>query len=195
MSLFKADDLKDELLPVDELVSSKVEEVGRVGHWGLGRVHDTLTEVMGDMKTDLHYVSHGHWSLHNLLEYILPKVGKADVYIATWSLGEDATRCILNLVDAGWIHRIYAVLDYRAKNRHEAAFYLAQGHFAKIHTTACHAKVTVIVAEGHTLTINGSANYTNNPRIESGVISVSEKVAGFHKKWILDVIDKVSVFE
>lgn len=200
MALFKTEDLKDELLPVEKLESGKVVEIPTVVGMTsvkIGKVNEKLERVMGDwdMKTDLHYVSHGHWSLHNVLEWLLPKIGASDIYIATWSLSEDATRCIINLCETGLIKSLYGILDYRAKNRHEAAYYLAKSHFAKIHTTACHAKVTVIRNDSYKITINGSANYTNNPRIESGVISVSETVADFHIRWMDDVINKVSVFD
>lgn len=205
MGLFKSEDLKDELLPVETLESGKVvEEDGYfdnlsnpLGLMRLGRLNERLESVMGDwdMKQDLHYVSHGHWSLHNLLEWILPRTGPANIYIATWSMSEEATRVLINLCETGLIHKIEAILDFRTKNRHEGAFFLAKTNFNKIHSTACHAKVTVIENKDYTLTINGSPNYTNNPRIESGVISVSKEVGKFHIGWITDVMNNVSVFE
>jgi hypothetical protein len=197
MPLFTSTDLSDELLPIDKLESAKTTELPGTNLFKLGKINETLESVLSgwDFKTDIHYVSHGHWSLHNLLEWILPKVGPCNLYIATWSLSEDATRSIISLAEQDLIKKIYAILDYRAKNRHEASFFLAQNHFAKIHTTACHAKVTVIQTDTLTLTINGSPNYTNNPRIESGVISVSPSVASFHINWIMDVISKIPVFD
>lgn len=195
--LFKPTDLKDDLLPTENLESDKLEVISHNSITKLFKTNETLNNVLGDwdLITDLHYVSHGHWSLHNLLEWLLPKTGTCTIYLATWSISEDATRAIINLSEKGLIKEIFAVLDYRSKNRHEASFYLAKSHFAKIHTTACHAKVTVIECENYVFSINGSPNFTNNPRIESGVISTSKEVANWHKKWILDVISKVNVFE
>lgn len=195
--LFKPSTLTDDLLPTESLVSAKLLVNPAKALLKTGKINQALSDVLGDwdMKTDLHYVSHGHWSLHNLLEWILPRTGAATIYIATWSMSEDATRMLINLTDAGLIKEIKAILDYRTKNRHEASFYLAKSRFAQLHTTSCHAKVTVIEAERHWITINGSPNFTNNPRIESGMISVAPEVGQWHKKWIMDVIERVPVFE
>ena len=68
------------------------------------------------------------------------------------------------------------------------AFQFAQGITTSVKLAKCHAKVTVLENEHWSVTIVSSANMTNNPRIEAGVICTDLAAAEFHKKWIVDVI-------
>jgi hypothetical protein len=53
----------------------------------------------------------------------------------------------------------------------------------------------VIENDEWSITINGSANYTNNPRIEAGCIIPLKASAEFHRKWILELLEKGEPFE
>jgi hypothetical protein len=46
----------------------------------------------------------------------------------------------------------------------------------------------------HALSIVGSANFTNNPRIEAGTVCNSNVIADFHQKWILEVLQNAHPF-
>ena len=48
----------------------------------------------------------------------------------------------------------------------------------------CHAKLYIMRNDAWAITICGSANLTNNPRIEVSTITEDRQVAGFHVDWI-----------
>lgn len=136
----------------------------------------------------LHYVSRGLWSVHDMLFAILDHVGPADVWMATWTITQDPIQKVLAAMEAGKIRTIWGLFDTRVQIRSEAVWHYARLNMARIALTANHAKVTVVENEDWAVVINGSQNYTRNPRIEAGVLTVSRKVAAFHRKWIEDKI-------
>ncbi len=163
----------------------------------LGKALSRVQEVIGTvtMGESLHYVSIGEWSMHDILFHLLSQTGPADVYIATWSVSEDAVRQLIQKVTDGSITRLYGILDWRVKVRRPEAFELARFNVADLRLTTCHAKVTVIRNEAWGIAIVGSANYTNNPRIEAGVIACDFDVASFHQDWMASEILKADPFE
>jgi hypothetical protein len=76
------------------------------------------------------------------------------------------------------------------------AFHLAKHIFSKVKIALCHAKVSVFVSaqedadQKRYISINGSPNWTENPRIESGVVLCSKQTANMHIKWIMEMINK-----
>lgn len=136
------------------------------------------------------YMSNGNWSMYHLADFILNKIGPCEVHIATWSISELSARMLTQWLDTGRITSLNALFDFRSKNRHPAAFHLAKHNFSKVKLGLCHAKVSVFVSADRYITINGSPNWTENPRIESGVILSSKKTATAHIKWINEMINK-----
>jgi hypothetical protein len=142
-----------------------------------------------------HFFSCGTWSTHELVYYLLSKTGPADVLISVWSISEIAARLLIDMLDKGMITQLRAVLDYRSKNRHPAAHQLAAHSFSKLNTFPCHAKLTVITNDKWTVTVNGSANYTNNPRPEAGVIDTHATTAAFYTRHIEQMLENSNPFE
>ena len=64
----------------------------------------------------------------------------------------------------------------------------------KIVMTSIHAKVTVIRSPAGSVTITGSANWTQNPRIEQGVITLDPACADFHISWIKKAMENGELF-
>ena len=153
----------------------------------IAKRRETPGRVIGDVKMGdcIHYVTAGEWSMHDLLFHLLDKTGPADVYAASWSITEDPVRqLITRIVDRRILH-LHAILDWRTKVRCPAVLALAQANFTDIHLTNCHAKCTAIINKKWQIAIVGSANYTNNPRIETGVVHCDPTAATFHRDWIL----------
>ncbi|GAB3177605.1 phospholipase D-like domain-containing protein [Telluribacter humicola] len=138
----------------------------------------------------LHYLSRGLWSMHDLLFRVLELTGPADVALATWTITQEPVQMLVAGMEQGLIRSLSALFDVRVQIRNEDVYYYAQHNIARIGLAVCHAKVTVIENEAWHITINGSANYTNNPRIESGVITESREIAAFHRSWIIDEINQ-----
>ncbi len=136
---------------------------------------------------NVHFYSGGNWSLHELVAYLLTITGCADLYFSTWAIREEPIRAMINWKQSGFVRSIHALLDKRSEHRDAAAIELCRSNFDSVLFDPCHAKVTVIKNDKWAITINGSQNYTKNPRKESGVISCDKTVADFHIKWMQNV--------
>lgn len=158
----------------------------------LGKGSITVAEKFGLLQKDknYHFMSNGDWSMYHLVNHFLQQTGTAHLYLATWSISEFSARQLTDWLNTGRIQSITALVDYRSKNRHASAFHLAKQNFSKIKIAYCHAKVSIIETDDWHISINGSANWTENPRIESGVISTDKMTALAHKKWITEMVEK-----
>jgi len=126
--------------------------------------------------------------MHDLLLFFLQITGKADVFITSWAISEIAMRQLFSFKKNGLIISLNLILDYRNKVRKEKELAFVKQFCDNISLKKIHAKVTVIQNENFSISIIGSANYTRNPRIESGVILISKKVADFNIKWIHELL-------
>lgn len=159
------------------------------------RANEKLKIISIDKGEAVHFVSMGDWSTHNLVEHLLKTTGPATVYAATWSVTENPIRQLMRLADAGKIKELNLVIDWRVKVRCPQSLQLSRAAFANVRAANCHAKATVIQNKDWNISIIGSANYTNNPRIEAGVITESKQIANFHKDWIMAEINNADPFE
>jgi hypothetical protein len=152
---------------------------------------DALRELLPlplKQNHNYHFVSRGDWSLWELVQYLLPEKESAAMWFSTWSMSELSTRKLITWMESGRINKVNALVDYRAKNRHPEAYYMAKNNIANMRVTSVHAKVVVMQSMSTCITIVGSANWTENPRIETGIISTEKAVAEMHIKWINEVI-------
>lgn len=194
MSLFKINDLtsSDEKKKVTD-----AQYLNPSFASALGKRFEKCAEVIGELPSEgcIHFVNHGEWSSHDLLYHILSQTGPAAVAFATWSMSPPAANLVLQMVDEGLIKSIDAVLDYRIKVRNAEAAQLAEFNFSNIALTTSHAKCIAVVNEKWGVAVVGSANFTNNPRIEVGTVTVDKGIANFHQSWIKEVIKKSDPFE
>lgn len=190
MSLLKIDDIK--LTDFDIKADGFVSETDLPNDFVIGKGSQTVAERFGILESNKNYsfMSNGDWSCYHLVNHFLKQTGPADIYLATWSISEFSARMLTDWLNTGRIRSITALVDYRSKNRHQNAFYLAKQNFSKIKIAYCHAKVTVIRGENFYISINGSANWTENPRIESGIVSTDKFTADKHTKWISEMVAK-----
>lgn len=195
MSLFKTADI--EVKSIADVKSSKASAKSEKNRALMGKRYARCQEVIGEMQPGdcIHYASMGEWSMHDLLKHLLQQTGPAKVYVATWSASPDGCKQIINLLEEGAITSVHAVFDWRIRVRTPEALSLAKMNFSDVRVNTCHAKVTVIENDDWHIAIVGSANYTNNPRIECGVIHDSKTAADFHRKWINDIIQKSDPFD
>jgi hypothetical protein len=195
MSLFTTDDAADYAKPQHRqpsvLSASDPDPLTL-----LSRTSDTLAELLPVIERgrSYHYASAGLWSVHDLLFHLLRQTGPADVWIATWSMTEDSVRMLVQGLESGLLRSMRLLIDARVTRRNASAYAFVQAHADQVRVTACHAKVTVIQNDDWAISINGSPNYTNNPRIESGVVTTDPAVASFHRDWIEAEMSKLKPF-
>lgn len=146
-------------------------------------------------NTTYHFATAGRWSQFELMHFILSQTGPAKIYFSTWKINEFVASNLFHLVNSGIITEMYAILEKRIPVTSPKAKDLVEANCVKIHICDNHSKVIVIENEDWNVVINGSANMTINPRIESGIVSTIKEVANFHKSWILNEIINHGTFK
>jgi len=169
------------------------------GRYLLGKRLDRCRQVIGSvsMGDSIHYASMGEWSLHDIIVHMLEQTGPADVDICTWSVSEDAVRVMLANIESGLITGLRMLLDWRVRVRRPEVMQLLSSQLrrADIRLTNAHAKVATIINDDWSIAIVGSANLTNNHRIEVGVVCCSEQAADFHRGWMSEELLGATPFE
>jgi len=162
--------------------SLKKKKIKRV----VGVVNEVCNDVIGVLEKDavIQFVSKGDWSTHDLIFHILNQIGPSELTVATWSVTSPVVAQISNMIEVGMITKMDGLFDWRMKTRCPEAEQFMRFNCADIRLINCHAKVTVIQNKEWSVTIVGSANFTNNPRIEAGVIFTDKKTAEFNLEWM-----------
>lgn len=137
---------------------------------------------------DVHFVSESCWNLHDLVLSLAKKYAPVKMYLSTYAIRETPIRQLVLALQDGIITELNMLLDYRAQVRTPEVYQLANLNCTRIGLKAVHAKVCVLIGEGCSIAIVGSANFTTNPKIEAGVVSFHPETANFHKEWILKLI-------
>ena len=155
-----------------------------------------LEDVFGTIKQghDYPFATGALWSTHELMAYILRQIGPAHIVFSTWSIATSACDRLISMQSSGEILSISALVDWRVQVRTPGVLTLAKHAFSNIRVSSCHAKAFVMQNDNWNISIVGSANLTNNPRIECGHMSTSKTVADFHKSWIIAEINNSKPF-
>jgi hypothetical protein len=130
------------------------------------------------------FISAGSWALHDLLRYVLMQTGPADVDAFTWSISVPGATQIINLLESGQIREFSFIAHMMMKKWSAAATQMLKTHTKRLHLSHIHAKGFILRNENWQISCISSANYTNNPAIEGGIISTSPEVWEQNRKWI-----------
>jgi len=144
---------------------------------------------------NIHAVSEGEWSLHDTISHVIDEIGPCDLWVATWSISEDAVRQLVRMRMDGRVRKFLMLADWRVRQRRPEAAGLVKSNSDKVRVGNCHAKAAVCANEKFNVSIVTSANLTNNPRTEVYVVTEDEKIAAFHRTWIEHGIDDGSNFD
>lgn len=188
MSLFKISDLVTEEKVVNPASATAIK--GKLKFFD-GKNSKIFEETFQNLSTkeNVFFHTRGAWSNIKLLDMLLCVSGKADVYISTWAISAEAIRTLVFSHKYDCIKNLYLVLDRGIRNRKPEIYQELIANFKNICFCKCHAKCTVIKNEAFSITLMGSANYTSNPRIETGAIIFDEAVADENIKWILEEVN------
>jgi hypothetical protein len=163
------------------------------------RIYSAQSKVASAFGTieqgkDYPFASGSLWSTHDILRYILGFAGPCSLTMATWSIATAAADLLVDWKRSGLLNSVAMLVDWRVQVRTPGVLTLAKEHFTDIRVTCCHAKAFVMQNDTWNISLIGSANLTNNPRIECGHLSTSKTVADFHKSWILAEIANAKPF-
>ena len=189
MSLFTT----NEYAPPKPVIPSTRQSLKVKGkpHLFIGRANQKLTEIIGEISQDetKWYFSDGDWSSHDLLFYLLNISGPAKVYFSTWAFSEYAIRQLYNMIQEGHIIELHGIFDYRNGIRKPAELQFLKHITTDIKAAKCHAKMISIVNDAWGIAVIGSANFTRNPRLESGTIFSWRSVAEDARDLIIRVLN------
>lgn len=157
---------------------------------------DKLQSLLNALNKDrdTHYISDGDWSLHDLISELLKEYKPAELFLTTYAIREFSIRQLVMAMERKDLISVNLLLDYRAKVRTPEVYQLASMNVNKICLMAIHAKITVMRSRKGCVTIVGSTNLTSNPRVEAGVISLSDSVAEFYISNIQKLMDNAEIF-
>ena len=148
----------------------------------------TEAEISEALKktSNIHYVSKGILSTHQIVERILNVTGSSALLFATWAITEKPLRALEHMKNSGKLTSIEALIERKAPSHNPKAFGFMSELFDRVSLTTCHAKVALIENEKHKITLVTSSNWTTNRRIEIGTITDCPDYYDFHKRWIDD---------
>ena len=137
-----------------------------------------------------HVVSNGKFDYFTYVPLLVDLLGgKADAYYgSTWTLCRQNAIDLLEMYDQGKLGSI-AILTGLYFKRRESAVYatIVEGLAARGQRYVAfqnHAKVTLLQTQDAHLVVEGSANYTANPRLENFTVTNHEGLYEMHVEWM-----------
>ena len=155
--------------------------------------YPTIKQHIGNIEPGMLHIpffTHGKWSSHELILYMLSISGKAKLITTTFSLSETTVIYFANAVKAGYISSFDLLINTSAKNMKLSQLLFAQNIADSIHLLNVHMKITLIENEHWKIVINQSANTTINPAWEAGVISTCPNLFEMYKNHINTAFEK-----
>jgi hypothetical protein len=149
-----------------------------------------LLERLPDEGEFFHIISNGNFDYWHMIPVILEMSGmqSATLHASTWTLNRPNAMEMLALLDSGRISSISLLTGIYFKRRESAVYAtIANGLLQRGSRIKClenHAKVALISDGEQHFIMEGSANFTANPRIEQNIVARSAALYGHHKKWI-----------
>jgi len=157
-----------------------------------------LSEVVKQLpKTNesFHIISNGDFDFFTFIPYLICDLmgGCNEFYGSTWTLNRNNCVDMLNMFDDGKIKSIGFLTGIYFKRRESAVYArLLEGMQQRNQKYKCletHAKVAIFENGIDFIVIEGSANFTANPRIEQYCVTNSIDLYNFHKNWIEECLN------
>lgn len=159
---------------------------------------ETADELVGRLPRPgeaYHIVSNGSFDYWNLVVAITRMLGRpVETFRAsTWTMNRQNVRELLGMIDDGTLREVGFLTGIYFKRRETAVYAnLMEGLTNRGHRLRClenHAKVAVLIAPPDFIVLEGSANFTANPRIEQNIIANCQTLAEFHLAWMNEILN------
>jgi hypothetical protein len=133
-------------------------------------------------------LSNGQWSLHEMLAYLLHRIGPAHCWITSWGISSKPMQAVLGMVRDGRIQKLKALFDHRVRLQCPDAFQLliemSNDPRVQVSLTKIHMKTIVLMNDQYALRLYTSANLTMNPRIEGYNLATDRSMAEQNRDFI-----------
>jgi len=156
-------------------------------------VAEILPELPGPGES-VHIIANGKYDFWLYVPHMLGLLGTpARLWASTWTMNRGNVLELLELYDQGSLTAITILTGLYFKRRESAVYAtLLEGIQARGQRYLAlknHAKLILLEAAGAHLVVEGSANFTANPRIEQYVITHDEQLLRFHASWIDEAVE------
>lgn len=143
-----------------------------------------------------HIVSNGRFDFWNYIPHLIELLGGhvTEFYGSTWTMNRGCVTQMCELMDAGKIGQITILTGDYFKRRETAVYATLVTELDKRQQRYLafknHAKILLLTNGATWLTVEGSANFTANYRMEQAVLSNDRALYEFHKGWIEEMLRK-----
>lgn len=151
--------------------------------------------ILPQIGESLHLISNGIFDFYTLATILIEAMGgKCEhLYASTWTINQQTILDLFDDYDNGRIAHIHILSDVSFKRRKTSNYArLIDGlrereqRFIANHN---HSKVVLLNSGDNYLSIEGSASFTTNPRLEHHVISNDYELWNFHRDWMTELLD------
>jgi hypothetical protein len=162
---------------------------------------EEFLERLPEPGETLHVVSNGsfdYWNFAPVTLQLLARKGRgpAAFYGSTWTMNRSNVLQLLSLYDQKKFSSVTMFSGLYFKRREPAVYTaLASGLIDRGQRFLCfenHTKIMLLGAAPDWIVMEGSANFTANPRLEQNTISNDQQLFDFHKAWMEELLTKCS---
>lgn len=120
-----------------------------------------------------------------------------EMYLATWTISKANIERLKNALDSGKLKSLVLVFSSTLKPANPALYAslmsgLKNRSNVKLKEINSHAKTfSISDKNGNFITVSGSANWSENPRIENFLILNDKNLFNHHKEWMSELTDLV----
>jgi len=162
----------------------------------LGAFQKTAEPIAERLKKNCRIMglTHGDFSLIDMIYAILKKVGKSKVYISTWSAGiKDANNVKWIMDNSDLIESVMLITDHSFATRQKKYAVSISELFGieNIRTSEVHAKFVLIENAEWKITIRSSMNLNANKTCESFEIDEDQEIFDFYYSFVESVKDNM----
>jgi len=141
----------------------------------------------------VHIVSSGRHDYFSFVPLVLEHMtAETDYFGSTWTMNRATCLELFDLFDAGKLKSIAMLTGLYFKQREPAVYATLVDGLAdrgqRYRAAKNHAKVMLFSDGACNITIEGSANFTNNPRIEQNTVTNDPTLYAFHRKWMEELL-------
>jgi len=137
--------------------------------------------------------TNGTSDVGNIFDYILSQFNSpAEMYLATWTISKANIARLRESVDSGKVNHLCMVFSSTLKPANPALYAslmssLKPLDIVELKEINSHAKTFSITDGVNYYTVTGSANWSENPRIENFLILNSKELFDHHKEWMTEL--------
>lgn len=194
VDLFSFD--KSEVLSTKEMLKAKADKIEKKQFARMSARNDNFKNIMKDIgglpnsKEMIAIKTDGASDCGSIFSYILEEWDVIeDFYLATWTISKANTKRIREALNTGKIKKMTMVFSDTLKGANPALYAnlvreLKPFECCALKEINSHAKTFSITNGKDYLTISGSANWSENPRIENYLIINDKQLFDHHAEWM-----------